>query len=571
MRNITRIYKDVLVVGGGGAGAMAAMWAAKDVESVGLVEKGIFGNSGCTPMAGFSVCAAAGIADPRDNPGVHFEDTLRSGQYVNNQELVKNYTEEAVERIWELMSHGCKLTMENGRPHQAQMPGHTYPRAFHYERKTGPMVMRSLAGAARKTPGVEVFKETVMADLVVNQDGLHHGIALNWADSSILVFSAKVIVIATGSAAQVFRNTTSSLDNTGDGLALMYRAGAELSDMEFVQFYPTTQCYPKFLGMGPTCPAFLRLNTGARLRNGNDKPFMDAIMPDWRFKATRDFLAQCIYREVAQGRGTPHGGVWIDLLHLEPEVVKEKFAISNYYGKALRSGVDLTKDRVETTVAAHYFMGGLTVTAEGATTLPGIYAGGEAVAGYHGANRLGGNAVSEILVSGQRAGLYGARAALDRKGAGDHPDLPARVDALRKRMARWENNADGEKPARLKRELKNIMWEKAGVVRSAEGLEQGLTDLEALERKSRNMRINSRKSCNRELLDALEFGYMLDVSRLIMAPALRRTESRGAHFREDHPERDNANWLANIHSSRSDSGPVLEIRPVKLLYSKPEA
>ncbi len=571
MHNIERIYKDVLVVGGGGAGAMAAMWAAKTVDSVGVIEKGIFGNSGCTPMAGFSVCAAAGIADPRDTPEVHFYDTLKSGQYINNQTLVKNYTEEAVDRIWELMSHGCKLSMENGKPHQAQMPGHTYPRAFHYERRTGPMVMRSLANATRKTPGVEVFKETIMADLVVNEQGLHHLITINWADSSIRVFSAKVIVIATGSAAQVFRNTTSSLDNTGDGLSLLYRAGATLSDMEFVQFYPTTQCHPKLLGMGPTCPAFLRLNTGARLQNGNNESFMDAIMPDWRFKATRDFLSRSIYREVAENRGTPHGGVWIDLLHLDADTIKEKFAISNYYTKALRSGVDLTKDRVETTVAAHYFMGGVTVTAEGATNLPGVYAAGEAVAGYHGANRLGGNAVSEILVSGQRAGHYAGMAACDRKAQGDHDELAQRIGALQTRMNAWECNVDGEKPALLKKELKNIMWERAGVVRTGDNLEQGLKELDILEQKSKSLHINSRKTCNRELLDALEIGYMLDVSRLIMLSALKRTESRGAHFRDDFPEQDNANWLANIHVTQGDSTPTLAVSPVELLYAKPEA
>ena len=569
---VIRHEHDVLIIGGGGAGAYAAIWAARHVSRVAILEKGIFGNSGCTPMAGFSMCAAAGIAEPKDTPQVHMWDTLKGGQFVNNQQLVKNYTEEAPERIYELVNEfGCRLSMENGRLHQAQMPGHTYPRAFHYERKTGPMVMRSLARKAKQTPGVEVFRETVMLDLVHNPDGKHHVIAMRWRDGALEVFSARTVIIATGSAAQIYRNTTSSLDNTGDGLSLLYKAGATLSDMEFVQFYPTTQCYPHILGLGPTCPAFLRLRTGARLYNARGEHFMDEKMPDWRFKATRDYLAQCIYREIREGRGTEHGGVYIDLLHLDPETIRTQFAISNYYEGYLRSGVDLTKDAIETTVAAHYFMGGAVVDQDGETTLANLYCAGEATAGYHGANRLGGNAMTEVMVSGQRAGLAAALRARELSEGKDHPELADRVAVQAARLKKlFAAGGTGVRPVDLKQRLKDIMWEHVGVVRNEAGLSTAVQELDALAEQLPHIGVCAPVPCNRELLDAFEIEHMLRVARVIASAALFRKETRGAHYREDFPTTDNRSWLVNLDCTAAQDGMRLESRPVALTYMQPE-
>ena len=564
---------DVLVIGGGGAGAMAAIYAARQVPRVGLVEKGVFGKAGCTPMGAYSMCAALGNADPRDNPRVHLEDTIRQGRFINNQELVEIYTREAPERVMELVSFGARLdTLEDGRLKQGMMAGHSYPRACFYDRKTGPMIMSTLARQARKTPQIQVLEEVLIVDLVMNERGPHYAIGLRWADSSLIVLRAKAMVVATGGGAQIFKHNTTSIDNTGDGISLLFQAGAELADMEFVQFYPTTVCSPRLPGLGPTAPAFLTIHTGAKLTNAMGEEFVGRKMPGWRFQATRDMLSQAIYREITEGRGSPHGGVYLDVTHLGEERIKRETSFGGYFDKLLKLGVDLTQRPIETTVSAHFFMGGVRVNARGETSLPGLFAGGEAVAGYHGANRLGGNALSEILVSGARAGQYAAAWARDERGeGGKEGELNRRRQSVQEKISRWQERAFGLRPVEGKKRVQEIMWETGGVVREAGKIQKGVESLVALrEETEKELRVAPPGKFNRELLDAFELAHMIRVSSLILTAALARKESRGAHYRLDFPYPDDERWLVNIVLRRDGEEVYQRLETVELSRLRPE-
>jgi fumarate reductase (CoM/CoB) subunit A len=556
---------DVLVIGGGGAGAMAAIWAAKEGKQVALVEKGVFGKAGCTVMGAFSMCAAFGHADPADTPRRHFEDTIRGGKFINRQDLVDLYTREAPDRVMELVSYGAHFDLENGKLHQAMMEGHSLPRACHYDRRTGPMIMGTLARQVRKTSAVRVFEEVVIIDIKMNPGGSHYAIGFRWADTNFIVFQAKAIVVTTGGGAQIYKNNTTSLDNTGDGISLMFEAGVELADMEFVQFYPTTVCSPKLPGLGPTATAFLRLRTGARLYNARGENFMDQEMPGWRFQATRDRLSQAIYREIAEGRGTPNGGVYLDITHLPLETIRKEYEIGNYYKKLLSIGVDISRRPIETKVSAHFFMGGARVNERGETNIPGLFAGGEAVSGYHGANRLGGNALSEILVSGSRAGQHAAIFAGSRKGQGEREWLNEHHRPWEQKILEWQGRKSGLRPITGKREIQEIMWDSAGVVRDSAKIEKGLGLLAALkEEAGTHLAVTPGKKFNREILDAFEFNHMIRISTLILKAAGARRESRGAHYRLDFPFPDNKEWLANIVLQKS--GEDVSLRTEKVLF-----
>ncbi len=562
---------DVLVIGGGGAGAMAAIWAAKEAKQVALVEKGVFGKAGCTVMGAFSMCAAFGYADPADTPRRHFEDTIRGGRFINRQDLVDLYTREAPDRVMELVSYGAHFDLENGKLHQAMMEGHSLPRACHYDRRTGPMIMGTLARQVRKTPAVRVFEEVVIIDIGMTPAGFHYAIGVRWADTKFIVFQAKAIVVTTGGGAQVYKNNTTSLDNTGDGISLMFEAGVELADMEFVQFYPTTVCSPKLPGLGPTATAFLRLRTGARLYNARGENFMDQEMPGWRFQATRDRLSQAIYKEIAEGRGTPNGGVYLDITHLPLETIRREYEIGNYYKKLLSIGVDISQRPIETKVSAHFFMGGARVNERGETNISGLFAGGEAVSGYHGANRLGGNALSEILVSGSRAGQYAAIWARTRRGQGERKWVDERLSAWEEKILEWQRRKAGLRPIEGKRKIQELMWESAGVVRDGAKMEKGIGLLADLKEEVRNrLTVTSGKKFNREILDAFELSHMIRISTIMLRSALMRRESRGAHYRLDFPLPDNKEWLANIVLQKSGEDVSLRTEKVILTHMVPE-
>jgi len=541
---------------------LAAIHAAKRGADVLLVEKGVFGKSGCTILGGYSCNAALGLADKRDNPRVHFEDTVREGKFLSDQTLVDVYTSEAPDRIYELYEYGARFEKVDDHFAQGVMPGSTHPRACFIDDRTGQALMAALRREASHQEKIRIHHETIVTRLVLEDGRVVGATALRLRNTQPVCYSAKATVIATGGGSQLFQYSTTSVDNTGDGLILAFDAGAELQDMEFVQFYPTVQCYPRLLGLNPTAPAGLRLQARARIYNAEGRDFVEEKIADWHLKATRDVLAQMVYQEIMEGRGTPHGGVFIDVSHLPPEEVEREFACNGFFDKLLRMGIDLRTDPIETGVAAHYFMGGTKVNDRCETAAPGLFAAGEAMAGVDGANRLGGNALSEILVFGARAGDYAADYAA---GAPRHPRL-GKVEFLEPIPRHYESDEERVRPVRLKRAIQRIMWEKVGVIREGASLQQASEELEDLERKQlgRLMMHSQLKVYNREVLDSIEVRRMMILAQIIAAAASMRRESRGAHARVDHPHRDYKEWLVNLVVRKEEEGFSISKAPVRL-------
>jgi len=538
---IKKVAYDIIVIGGGGAGAEAVISLSNEGVKVVLVEKGIFGKSGSTTLGSFSCNVALEYEGSRDTPRIHFEDTVREGKYINDQRLVEVYTKEAPERILELQKiEPIFEKRENGKLKQELVPGHTFPRSVFCEPQTGKKMLLALKKEVLRR-NIDIYNECIIFDTVIHENSVRGALGLDIKRGEVIVFRCKAIIIATGGCCQLYQNTTTATDVTGDGLALAYSAGAELKDMEFVQFFPLAQCYPKILKHDLTFPDFLRVKTGARVYNREGIEFIKEKIPNWRFKVTRDEFARLICTEIWEGRGSPHGGVYIDVLHLSEKEIVDAYSFGNYFNDLLEMGIDLRKDALETTVSAHYFMGGIKVDEKFTTCVHGLFAAGETIAGIHGANRLAGNALSEILVTGYKAGEYAVQYVKKiNENDFDPCDEITPIVTLLERKGKIS-------PIEIKKKIKKIMEEKVGVIRNAQGLKEAIETLENLKENLHNIHISTKTYVwNREIIDAIEVNFMVTVALLIAKAALFRKESRGSHFREDYPRPDNKNWLINI-------------------------
>ena len=550
----TQIYTDVLVIGGGGAGCMAAIWALKNgADSVCLVEKGVIGASGCTVMGTYSCCAAIGHTEPRDKPEIHFEDTLKGGAGIADQKLLSRYTEDAPLRVFDLVKYGVPFEKEGSRLKQGAMPGHTYPRACFVGNRTGQAIQWGLRKKLRRESGINRYNDIQMYRLL-QRDGKVFGAAgICRKTLTPVKFLSKATVLATGGCGQLYSHTTTSIDNTGDGLMMAFEAGAELMDMEFIQFNPVCYIYPRLVGMNRTQTRFLRFVPGSRMLNQNDEEFVTRHYADWQHGLTRDKLSQLIYREVQEGRGTERGGVYIDLSMATESDIEDTLSIGNYHEKIKKMGVDVKHTRFEVGVASHYFMGGIRIDEQGRTSVPGLFAAGEAISGIHGANRLGGNALSEILVTGA---LAGQQAAAHAKAQGD--DFP-NLD----RPTGWEEwienliskRGGAVRPAQLKQSLQNMMWQYAGVERSKTGIKQGLAIIEKLDSAlAEDLSLcHGATPYHMELQDAIETKLMVGVGKMILTAAGMRDESRGSQFRTDYPTQKET-WNTNLIVSQGAEG-----------------
>ena len=353
----------------------------------------------------------------------------------------------------------------------------------------------------------------MVIDLLKYQDRVAGLLCCDLHTTEPFLLLAKVVVLATGGCGQLYSQTTTSEDNTGEGLIMAWEAGAELMDLEFVQFYPTAQCYPKLPGLGPCAPAFIRIRSGARLFNNRNEDFMDKLMPGWRFKATRDFIARAIYREVKEGRGSEHGGVYMKITDRTPEEIEELFSIGNYFKKALKLGFDLRKDTIETTVKSHFYMGGVRIDINCQTAVPGLLACGEAAAGIHGANRLGGNALTEVLVTGARAGDTAAAIIAETQHAPQGEMESLALDRFRDAI-KVLHKEKGIRPRQLKQRLQQTMWDKVSLIRDGQGLEEALKEIENLtEEAETNLALQFRgKVYNKELVDYWEVRRMVKLA-----------------------------------------------------------
>lgn len=534
---------DILIIGAGGAGLQAAVTLHSrhnDLQII-LVDKGILGKSGCTILGGFSCNAVLGT-DPHDSPSCHFEDTVREGRFINDQKLVDIYTEHAAARVRELHALGGVFEeTEEGLLKQELVPGHSHPRALFNNLHTGKSMSLALRKAVLKS-ATRVLNDCIIVRILCHESTVWGAVGFDMVTGAFTLINCTAIIITTGGCGQLYRHSTTAPGSTGDGYALAYEAGAELQDMEFMQFFPTAQCYPRLLHLNPSFPSMLRYTGGCRLYNKEGREFMKESRPDWTYTVTRDELSQAIYREIQEGRGSPHGGVYMDVLHLSEEEIRGTFSFSNIYANLLSMGIDLTTDRIETTVSAHFSMGGIRVNSAFETCVTGLFAAGEAIAGVHGANRLPGNALSEILVTGHEAALSTLHY-VDTHTI--HPGTYDQKEIIKAKAAMERES--GMSPLALKKTIQQIMWDCAGVIRSEKYLKKGLRELLSLHDTLDTLSISTNTWIwNRELLDFFEVTFMVQVAQRIIEGALFREESRGSHYRTDFPQSDNTCWLVNI-------------------------
>lgn len=521
---------DVLIIGAGGAGLRAAIEALAQGARVAVVCKSLLGKAH-TVMAEGGLAAAMANVDKADDWRTHFRDTMRGGKLLNNWRMAQLHAQEAPDRVRELEQWGALFDRtETGEILQRAFGGHTFKRLCHVGDRTGLEMIRTLQDRGVEM-GFDVFMECTITRLLKDADRVSGAFGY-WRESgNFVAFKAQSVVIATGGIGKSWRITSNSWECTGDGMALAYEAGAELLDMEFVQFHPTGMVWPPGV-QGILVTEAVR-GEGGILRNKNGERFMEKYDPKRMELSTRDVVARSIYTEVKEGRGTPHGGAFLDISHKPAEYVKRKLPSMYHQFKEL-ADVDITKGPMEVGPTCHYVMGGIRVDAEtGQSSVPGLFAAGEAAGGLHGANRLGGNSLSDLLVFGRRAGLAAAEHA--KKTAAPVLDDPQIQEAERQALAPFER-VGGENPYTIHHDLQEITQSLVGIFRTDEDLRKALVEIEKLKERAKRTHVEGTRVFNTGWHLSLDLQRMLTVSEACTHAALARKESRGAHSRLDFPK-----------------------------------
>ena len=547
---------DVLVVGAGGAGLRAAIESLSRGASVGVVCKSLLGKAH-TVMAEGGIAAAMANVDRGDDWRTHFRDTMRGGKYLNNWRMAQIHAQEAPDRVRELEQWGALFDRTaDGDILQRAFGGHTFKRLCHVGDRTGLEMIRTLQDRGVQM-GFHVYMECAVTKLLTDGDRVCGAVGYWREQGRFVVFRAKSVVLATGGIGKAWKITSNSWEYTGDGMALAYDAGAELMDMEFVQFHPTGMVWPPGV-QGLLVTEAVR-GEGGVLRNRQGERFMERYDPDKMELSTRDVVARAIYTEVREGRGTEHGGAFLDISQKPAEYVKRKLP-SMYHQFLELADVDITKGPMEVGPTCHYMMGGVRVDPETAeTTVHGLYAAGEVAAGLHGANRLGGNSLSDLLVFGRRAGLAAAEGA-DRAPSGSSDG--GQVEEATREMLAFFERPEGESPYAVHRDLTETMQSLVGIFRNEQDLESGLAKIHELQDRAGRVRVEGSRLFNPGWHLARDLKAMLTVSEAVARSALLRKESRGAHSRTDFPKSD-ASWgKRNIVVSRRGGAMELSERPV---------
>ena len=537
---------DVLIIGAGGAGLRAAIEALGQGASVGVVCKSLLGKAH-TVMAEGGIAAAMANVDRSDDWRTHFRDTMRGGKFLNHWRMAQLHAQEAPERIRELEQWGALFDRTaDGRILQRAFGGHTYKRLCHVGDRTGLEMIRTLQDRGVSL-GIDVYMECAVTRLLKDGDRVAGAFGYWREQGRFIVFKAKSVVLATGGIGKMYKVTSNSWEYTADGMALAYNAGAELKDMEFVQFHPTGMVWPP--GVAGILVTEAVRGEGGILRNKNGERFMEKYDPKRMELSTRDVVARAIYTEVREGRGSEHGGAFLDISHKPAEYVKKKLP-SMYHQFLELADVDITKGPMEVGPTCHYVMGGVRVDPEtAAATVPGLYAAGEVAAGLHGANRLGGNSLSDLLVFGRRAGLAAAQAAKSMR----QPNIDqAQIDAAEQEMLKPFQNGNGESPYQIHRDLQDTMQKLVGIFRNEGDLQEALQELQKLKERAAHMHVDGSRMFNPGWHLAYDLTSMLTIAEAVTRSALARRESRGAHSRLDYPSLD-ATWgqQNNVISSQS--------------------
>ena len=521
---------DVLVIGAGGAGLRAAIEAATGGARVAIVCKSLLGKAH-TVVAEGGIAAAIGSVDPRDNWQTHFRDTMNGGKYINNWRMAELHAQEAPGEIHNLELWGALFdrTREGGIM-QRRFGGHTWARLVQVGDRTGIELLRTLQDGTVELE-LDVYMEYTITRLLL-RDGRVTGAAGYVRETGrFVVFEAPAVIISTGGSGRIYSVTSNSWEGTADGQALALEAGAELIDMEFIQFHPTGMVWPRSV-RGLLVTEAVR-SEGGLLTNSKGERFMERYDPARMELSTRDIVARAIHTEVAEGRGSPHGGAYLSIAHKPADFIIKK--LPSMYSQFMEfAHVDITKEPMEVYPTTHYIMGGIRVDAEtAATNVPGLFAAGEAAAGLHGANRLGGNSLSDLLVFGRRAGLAAAAYARDASGAVSDPAETA--SAEREMLASFERE-DGENPFAVQDDLQTMMMANVGVFRTEDGLQEALHRLRTLHERATRICAMGSRIYNPSWHTALDVKHMVRIAETIVRSALLRRESRGAHTRVDFPE-----------------------------------
>jgi len=572
---------DVVIIGAGGAGLRAAIEAAREGVKTAIICKSLLGKAH-TVMAEGGAAAALGNADDRDGWKTHFKDTMKGGKYLNNWRMAQIHAKESADRVRELEQWGAVFDRTpKGLINQRNFGGHTYPRLAHVGDSTGLEIIRTLQEKGIHS-GVDVFMEYTVTHLLQDDDTTCTGcVAYNRVDGAMHAYSAKSVILATGGITRCWSVCSGSWEYTGDGHALALNAGAELIDMEFVQFHPTGMVWPPSV-RGILVTEGVR-GEGGVLKNSEGERFMFDNVPDM-FKGdhaeteeeatewvrqvvageiasvrrppellTRDVVAKAINKEVAEGRGSTHGGAYLDIANQRSaEEIIAKLPSMHHQFKEL-AGVDITKEPMEVGPTAHYVMGGVRVDAETQeSTISGLYAAGEVASGLHGANRLGGNSLSDLIVFGKRAGEYAAKRTVGM--------AQPTIDAVTVEAAIAENleplsRENGENPGKVYDELRDMMQAKVGIIRTDADLKTAITDLDDFRQRVTSTSPGPSMVYNSGWHQALDLKNMVDISHACTLAALTRTESRGGHTRDDFPVPDTGMWshTTNVISKDGDS------------------
>ncbi|HEX3163349.1 MAG TPA: FAD-binding protein [Pseudolabrys sp.] len=534
-----RAETDVLVIGSGAAGMCAAIEAAREGASVLLAERSLIGRGGATVMAQMTVAVALGAETP-DHWSHHYQDTLAAGRGLCNEPLAKLLCEDGPDCIRAMDDWGVGWARKDGRITQAMAPGHDRPRCVYVDfLSTGPAVSKTLRTVLNKNAGIRKAGDLCIVELLLTDGAVTGAVALHLGSGAPVILSAKSTVLATGGLTRLYRRNSASANMGGDGYALALRAGASLVDMEFVQFFPIGHLAPRLIGMDPIMWDPFRYKLGGRLLNNHMEEFTQhyGVAEDGKYVITRDVGSHAILKEVEAGRGSPHGGAYLSFQHCSATALREAFG--PVIDRLAANGIDLTKMPIEVAPIAHYHMGGIAADQQMRTDLPGLFAAGEAVGGANGANRLSGNAITEALVFGRRAGHSAADHAKRTRA------IPNRADNAQAALALTVASSNSElNTAEMVQTLQATMQDYVGALRSQTGLTRALDTIARLTRDIGDAPPGDGKQFDMRRIDWLDLRNMLLVARAVTEAALARKETRGAHQREDCPQ-PSPDWALN--------------------------
>jgi succinate dehydrogenase / fumarate reductase, flavoprotein subunit len=548
---------DVLVIGSGAAGMYAAIEAARAGCRVLLADRSLIGRGGATVMAQMTVAAALGSETP-DHWSHHYQDTLTAGRGLCNQPLAQLLCEDGPECIRAMDEWGVGWARKGGHITQAMAPGHDRPRCVYVDfLNTGPAVSKTLRTVVNKTGGIRKAGDLCVVDLMRTDDEISGAVALHLGSGAPVLFTAKATILATGGLTKLYRRNSASANMGGDGYALALRAGASLVDMEFVQFFPIGHLAPRLIGMDPIMWDPFRYKLGGRLLNNRMEEFTQnyGVAEDGKYVVTRDIGSYAILKEVEAGRGSPHGGVYLSFQHCAEAALRESFG--PVIDRLAANGIDLTKTPVEVAPIAHYHMGGIAADAQMQTILPGLFAAGEAVGGANGANRLSGNAITEALVFGRRAGRSAADHAKRMRALTDRADNAGAVLDLIAADAPMR----GLNTAEMVQTLQATMQDDVSALRSEAKLKRALCQIDRMTKDLGDLPPGDGNAFDMRRIDWFDLRNMLLVARVVAQAALARTETRGAQQREDFPQI-SPHWAFNQ---------FVELRDGRVVLSGPSA